>query len=99
MQTLPKEMLANLLLFLAEHETFPAVQEQLGETMTVEEVKVALRELAGSLKKEAAGESETTSLAKESRLTKEAKELITFLSPGEERSLLKAFGFIEKTDL
>lgn len=96
-QTMPKETLAELLLFLAEREEFSTVQELLSEGVPIAEVRAALRELAMEVRKEAQLENESDyNPQKDAKLSKEAKTIISYLSPGEEKTLLKAFGLIEK---
>lgn len=96
-QTMPKETLAELLFFLAENEVFSSVEKLLVDGVTVEEVRAALREVAEGLRREAAAEQDKQYNAqKDNRLSKEAKTIISYLSPGEEKSLLTAFGLIDK---
>lgn len=96
LKNMPKETLAELLFFLAENEEFPSVREQLADGVTVEEVRAALRELAEGLLREAHAETGTQyNPQKDKRLSPEAKNIISYLSPGEEKSLLKAFGFVD----
>jgi len=97
-KTIPKDTLAELLFFLAENEEFGSVQKLLAEGVTVEEVRASLRELAEGLRKEAAAElANHYNAQKDTRLSKEAKTIISYLSPGEEKTLLMAFGLIEKS--
>ena len=96
-KTMPKETLAELLFFLAENESFRSVQQLLAEGVAVEEVRAGLREVAEGLRREAAAElSSQYNAQKDARLTKEAKTIISYLSPGEEKTLLTAFGLLEK---
>ncbi|MBI4223597.1 MAG: hypothetical protein HY609_01580 [Deltaproteobacteria bacterium] len=96
-KTMPKETLAELLLFLAENEEFTAVEHQLLEGMSVAQVRAALRELAVGLRQEASEEGDSHyNPQKDSKLSSEAKEIISYLSPGEERALLQAFGLIDR---
>ena len=97
-ETMPKETLAELLLFLAENEEFTSVQELIAEGVSVVQVRTALREVAIELRREAdAEEGSQYNPQKDSKLSPEAKTIISYLSPGEEKSLLSAFGLIEKT--
>ena len=97
-KTMPKETLAELLFFLAENEEFASVHKLLGEGVTVKEVRGSFRELAEGLHKEVAAEvANQYNAQKDNRLSAEAKEIISYLSPGEEKTLLTAFGLIEKT--
>lgn len=95
---MPKETLAELLLFLAENEEFASVSKLLHEGITPEEIRAAFREVAIGLRQEAAAEASKQGYdAKKDRLlTKESKTIISYLSPGEERTLLTAFGLIDK---
>ncbi|OGQ44926.1 MAG: hypothetical protein A3H42_05045 [Deltaproteobacteria bacterium RIFCSPLOWO2_02_FULL_46_8] len=97
-KSMPKETLAELLFFLAENEEFTAVEKSLAEGVSVEEVRAGLRELGEALRREAAQESAGQYNAQKDRsLTKETKTIISYLSPGEEKTLLTAFGLIDKT--
>src|SRR3989338_6542094 len=97
-QKMPKETLAELLLFLAENEEFSSVPKLLDEGVTIEEVRAVFRELASVLRQESAAEStkQMYDAKKDARLSKEAKTIISYLSPGEEKTLLTAFGLIDK---
>lgn len=97
-QTMPKETLAELLLFLADQEEFAAVEERLAGSLTAAQVRAALRELAMELKKEVSLEAgDDYDPQKDGKLSSEAKTIISYLSPGEEKKLLQAFGLREKT--
>lgn len=90
---LPKETLIELLFYLAENEKFSAVQENLAGGVTVNEVKTALRELAVALSREAGEEAAgEVSVKKGAHLSPRTKEIISYLSPYEEKTLLAAFG-------
>lgn len=95
-KTMPKEAIAELLFFLAEHEDFSSIR-QLNGGVTVQEVRAAFREVAQRLRQEADTEwaSHSYNPQKDRRLSKEAKEIISYLSPGEERTLLSAFGLVD----
>lgn len=96
-KTMPKETLAELLLFLADHEEFAAVENLLAEGVTTPQLRAALREVALGLKQEVADEGDDYDAQRDRRLSDVAKTIISYLSPGEEKSLLQAFGLIEKT--
>lgn len=96
-KTMPKETLAELLLFLAENEEFPAVERSLADGVTSAQVRSALRELALGLKQEAEQEGDSLyNPRKDTKLSKEAREIISYLSPTEEKALLTAFGLMER---
>lgn len=96
-KTMPKETLAELLFFLAENEEFAAVEKALAEGVSVHEVRAALRELGEALRREADQDAAGQYNAQKDRsLSKETKTIISYLSPGEEKTLLTAFGLLEK---
>lgn len=93
---MPKETLAELLLFLADNEKFVSVSRDLKRGVTVEETRSALRELAGELAREAGQEQGPSDVKGDVRLSRKTKDVISCLSPNEEKALLTAFGFAEK---
>lgn len=96
---MPKDTAAELLRYLSEHEDFKCVESIAGGDVSVEEVKAVLRELSDELSREALAEYKTAFDVKGSKtLSKDAKNIISCLSPREEKSLLSAFGLINKTN-
>lgn len=96
LKTMPLDAAAEVLDFLAERETFSAL-EAAGEEIQSVEVRAMLRELAVELRKLwAATRSNNGRSEVEEFLTNRAKKLLTCLSPREEKSLLSAFGVIDK---
>ena len=95
---MPKHTAAELLLFIAEHEEFSSVTKHLEEGVTVEEVHALLREISKQLMQEAAAEfkGEKYDTKKDTNLSKQAKDIISYLSPMEEKTLLEAFGLVDK---
>ena len=95
---MPKDTLAELLLFLAENERFASVAEHLGEGVTVEEVRAALRELGRELARESLAEHgrESEDVRKNGHLAPKTKKIISYLSDHEEKRLLSAFGLLGK---
>lgn len=98
LRAMPKHTAAELLLFLAENEDFPSVSKLLGKDVLVEEVKVVLREISAELMFEAEQEvgGEKYDLKNESHLSPQAKKIISYLSPNEEKTLLETFGLVDK---
>lgn len=96
--TIPKETLVELLFFLAENEAFSSVSEKLKDGVTVDETRYALRELACELAREVSAEQGATiTEAKASAtLSRKTKEIMSYLSPNEEKTLLTAFGLTDK---
>lgn len=96
LKTMPLETAAEVLQFLAEHEDFSAVAQAVGEDLAVEEVRALLRELMIELRREAAKAPRAAfDVTKCRHLTGQSKQLISYLSPMEEKTLLGAFGLAE----
>lgn len=97
LNTMPKDTVAEVLRFLSENEDFHSVENIPTSDLTVPEVRAMLRELAGELEREANAEAKQTYDVKRCKtLSKSAKQIISTLSPREEKSLLAKFGLIEK---
>lgn len=96
LNTMPKELAAELLTYIAEKEEFTTVCEGMNETISPMQIKALLRELAAYIQKEVSVEIEKPFNAKKcSYLSNEAKKIISYLTPKEERTLLKAFGLTQ----
>lgn len=89
---MPKETLAELILFISENENFSSVSKNLHGSFTVAEVRAALRELASEIAREAGNEHIAHGPHAESELSSKAKEIITLLPKSESQRLLAAFG-------
>ena len=95
-KTMPKEIACELLVFIAEKEEFAEAAEVLGSDIAVDEIKALLREIAGELQRELKVELGDQYDAQKCKvLSKDAKKILSFLSPGEEKKLLKAFGLVD----
>jgi len=93
--TIPKEVACELLVFIAEKESFSEVVKTLGDEFSVPEIKAMLRELAVGLQKELLEEDAGQYNVKKCKhLTKNSKKIISYLSPNEESKLLKTFGLL-----
>lgn len=88
---MPKDTLVQTLYFIADNERFSCINENLTGGISVEEVRSALRELAREIAKEAYVE-QGDELKNNAHLSRKAKEIISYLSPNEEKTLLSAFG-------
>lgn len=96
LKTMPKEIACELLTFIAEKEDFAAVCGELEGEMSANDIKALLREIAGEFQKELKVElGEQYNVKKCKHLSKDAKKIISYLSPHEETKLLKAFGLTE----
>lgn len=98
LNSMPKDTAAELLEFLAENESLESVRKILDGSIKITEVRSLFRELADGLRREAAEEAGDFNFnsQKERSLSKGTKEIISYLSPREERTLLSAFGLIDK---
>lgn len=98
LNTMPKLTAAELLKFLAEHESFTTSTAALGESVATQEITALLMELATELSREAhaEGKGRRPDVAKDPHLSKSAKKLLSYLSPLEEERLLTACGLIEQ---
>lgn len=95
-RTIPKDILAELIGFIADREPFHSVQKELGGDMTVDQVRDALRELSFELKRESIAESSFCSDSGEDvRVSSQVQNVLSCLSTQEEKKLLRAFGFEE----
>ncbi|HPQ81418.1 MAG TPA: hypothetical protein PLZ86_06800 [bacterium] len=95
---MPKETLAELLLYLSENERFESVSEKLGSGLSVEEVRAVLRELAREVSREAASEHgrDMDEIKRNGHLAPKTKKIISYLSDHEEKKLFSAFGLLGK---
>ncbi|MBI1909898.1 MAG: hypothetical protein HYS22_06995 [Deltaproteobacteria bacterium] len=96
---LPKEVVAELLNFIADTEPFEETGKILGDSVEIGDLRRALREIGQALRREAASEKEKN-LPFDSKsngyLSPEAERLLSCLTPREERIVLKTFGFLDK---
>lgn len=88
--TLPKDTLAEILLYLAEKEKFPSLKD-LG-SISSEQVRRSLRDLAHQLKTEAKGQTSQEAVRDlEKTLKKSHQDIVRQLNPDERERLLKSF--------
>lgn len=97
MTSMPKKTVVELLQFLAEQESFEATTRKLEGQMTVPEIRAALRELALELSRETARETneKRIDVRNASSVDAKTKEIISFLSPHEEETLLTTLRIFE----
>jgi len=95
--TMPKEIACELLTYIADKENFETSCQGLGESVTSRDIKALLRELSAWLQAEIKEEKgETYDAQKCNYLSADAKKIISCLTPKEEKTLLKVFGFTEE---
>lgn len=98
LKSLPKELFAEILNYLADYEALEGLINVLEGQYTLSQVRAAFRECASNMRKEVELEKEQTSLPdyrKDEQLSARVKELLSILSPGDERKLLDRFGLLE----
>lgn len=98
LKSLPKELFAEVLDYLADFEHLHGLNEILDGEHTVLDVRCALREAAIQFRKEVAAdkdEKNITEFRKDQRLSEQVRSLLSILSPGDERKLLDRFGFLD----
>lgn len=94
LKSMPKKTAAELLAFLAENENFDSLERDLHGSVECGEVKALFREMSLQLHSQADAE-ETNSFNGNPHLNRKAKQLVSCLSPTEEKALSKAFGLAE----
>ncbi len=98
LKSLPKELFAEVLDYLADFEHLHGLNEILDGEHTILDVRSAFREAAAQIRKQAGADKEEKSLTeyrKDARLSEQVRNLLSILSPGDERKLLDRFGFLD----
>lgn len=98
LNSLPKELFAEILDYLADYEHLHGLNEILDGEHTILDVRSAMREMALQLRKEVEGardEKSLTDLRKDARFSSQVRNLLSILSPGDERKLLLRFGLLD----
>ncbi|MBI2343780.1 MAG: hypothetical protein HYV02_05570 [Deltaproteobacteria bacterium] len=96
LKSMPLDTAAEVLQFLSDHEEFDSLTVAMSEEMTRHDIKTMLRELAVELRKVAAASARPYHPKDDKNLTPKARKTLTCLSPMEEKTLLTAFGLIER---
>lgn len=98
LNSLPKELFVEVLDYIADYEHLHGLNEILDGEHTILEARSALREMAQFLRKEIETEKDAKNLTeyrKDVRLSNHVKDLLSILSPGDERKLLLKFGLLD----
>lgn len=98
LKSLPKDLFVEILDYLADYESLAGLDHLLEGEHTITDVRSALRELSLNFRKEIEEEKSQVSAPdyrKDSRLSSHVKDLLSALSPGDERKLLHKFGFLD----
>ncbi len=98
LKSLPKELLAEILNYIADYEALSGLEEVLNADHTLVEVRGALREVATFLRREAQeqrGDKSLMEIRKDERLSQKVRHLLSALSPTDEKKLLLQFGLLD----
>lgn len=98
LKSLPKDLFAEILDYLADYEHLDGLNEVLDAEHSILDVRSALRETAHYLRKEVGEAKEDrslTDLRKDERFSNQVRDLLSILSPGDERKLLLRFGLLD----
>lgn len=93
-RSLPKEVLAEFLYYIADHEPLEKLQKMTTGQFSIDEARDALREVASQLGVESLQEGSEKKVRLKNVST-EVRHLLSALSPMEEQKLLKVFGLLE----
>ncbi len=99
LKSLPIELFIEVLTYLADYERLEGLAHIFEGDYTVTDVRNALRELSLHLRKVVEEEKDQKSLPnyrKDDRISSRAKQVLSVLSPGDERKLLERFGLLEE---
>ncbi|GEM_PF-4267510 len=96
LKSMPIDAAAEMLQYLADHEDFSVTTAQMGEDMSREDIANVLRELAMELRKIFASTQTPYDTKGCEHLSNRAKKILSCLSPMEEKTLLTAFGLVER---
>ncbi len=98
LNSLPKELFVEILDYIADYEALHGLDEILDGEHTILDVRSALRETSLQLRKEIQAEKEgknLTEVRKDEKLSTQVRNLLSILSPGDERRLLIRFGLLD----
>ena len=97
-QPLPKEVLAEILWYLADYERFQGLEQTLQGGISIVDVRSALRELSVQLREDLTKEQQAIGAVDSSKienLNSHTRKILSSLSPREEKTLLRIFGLLE----
>ncbi len=96
LKTMPLETAAEVLQFIAEREEFESLVAAMSEDLSRKDVRNMLIELAVELRKIAALKGFAYDPQGDKNLTSKTRKTLNCLSPMETKTLLSAFGLIER---
>ncbi len=97
-QSLPKEMLVEILHYMADYERLEGLEQILHGDFSILDVRAAMRELAVQLRDELGEERQADGVSDAqgiSHLSAHTKKILSGLSPREEKALLRVFKLVE----
>jgi hypothetical protein len=98
LKSMPRELFVEILDYLADHEHFEGLDKVLDSGHSVEDVRSSFRELSLYFRRKMEEEKEAGNVPdyqKDARISSKAKDILSVLSPGDERKLLTRFGLLE----
>ncbi len=98
LKSMPKELLVEVLDYLADYERLEGLHQVLEGDYTTLDVRSVLRELSLHLRQEVEKEKQDknlTEVRKDEHFSQKVKNLLSVLSPGDERKLLSKFGLLD----
>ncbi len=97
-KSLPINLFVEVLDYLADYEQLTGLDHVLNEDYNIVDVRSALREMANHFRLSLEEEKKEMSLLdfrKDDRISQKARDILSALSPTDERRLLKRFGFLD----
>lgn len=97
LKSIPRELFAEVLDYIADYERLSGLDQILEGQYTVLDVRGALREVALQIRHfiEEEKEGRLPDYKKDERLSPRARDILSALSPTDERRLLDRFGLLE----
>ena len=99
LKSLPKELCAEILDYLADYERLEGLDKVLEGEFTLLDVRRVLREISTHIRQEAEmekGDKGTAEFPRDFLLSPQARQVLEVLSPGDEKRLLRRFGLLEE---
>ncbi len=99
-RSLPLELFVEVLDYLADYEYFPGLDQILDKEYTALDVRSALREMSLQLRDQMEEAKKARSLPnyqKDGRFSSKSRQVLSVLSPGDERKLLDRFGLLDES--
>jgi hypothetical protein len=95
LKSMPKETVVQLLLYLAEHESFESIDKGFKGSISPQDVSGILYELAEFVQRTLHTDDPGLSDEDKQHFSTSVRSVLAALSPSEEQALLRNFGLIE----